>query len=646
VRFYPPIVLLLTVILILPAIPAADAGSAGGIVISRVCASFPGEFITISNYGPAVDVRGWMLSDGEGSVTFNSSFAIPSGGSLTWTAPGSFFRELYPDESSLSSDRSTVVVKGSLKLADTGDQVFLFDENGNLRDVVCYGNIEPQAPWTGPPAALKKGNVLIRTGVATGNNDWAQAVPGIFSISTANYPVEVRPVLYPDGALPELVREIDRSRSEVRLACYLMENWTLARHLAGASVRGVNVTVLLEGRPVGGVSENGAAIAYYLQDSGVEVWTMRSGDSFRRYDYLHAKYAVFDGTRLFVASENMADSSFSSNRGWAAIVEGRQISSVAEKVFERDLAAKGVDVFPLNTSLARVEGGPGRLLKVLPPEAGTYAASASLVTSPGDVRNDLIELISGAQERILVQQMRIDEAWLDGENVLSFLCGAADRGVSVRIQLDSGLGTEEGNTLVAGVLNRRALEEGWDLECRLTDDRSPFGRLHNKGVIVDDTVVVGSANWVDGSMLRNREMAVMLRSERLVEVFVQWFEDDWKGDAVPPVIELPWHYLEVGIGEPVILDATGCYDMSGITNMTWDLNGDGSADLLGPMHAVTLGEGEHNIILRAEDSLGNIAMDTVTVVVKGNSGQAVPWLLYAPLPLLLAFLLLRRSRRL
>ncbi len=38
----------------------------------------------------------------------------------------------------------------------------------------------------------------------------------------------------------------------------------------------------------------------------------------------------------------------------------------------------------------------------------------------------------------------------------------------------------------------------------------PSEGLHNKGVVVDDTVVVGSANWVDGSMERNREMAVLL----------------------------------------------------------------------------------------------------------------------------------------
>ncbi len=648
-RAIPTIVLVLVILLIVPAFPAAvsDAGEIPGVLVSRVCVSYPGEFISLTNYGTSVDLIGWRISDGEGSATFNRSYVIATGGCVTWSASGSFFRELYPGESCISNNASDMILKGSLKLADAGDQVYLFDAHGTLVDLVCYGNVEPQPPWTGPPAVLKKGRVLSRNDIAKGPESWEQVVPGLFSIDSPSLPVEVVPLLYPDDALPELVRQIDSSRKSVLLACYLMENWTLARHLAGASARGLNVTVLLEGRPVGGVSQNGAALAYHLQDSGVDVWTMRSGESFRRYDYLHAKYALFDGERLFVASENMADSSFSSNRGWAAIVNGRQICSYAEEVFLRDISARGVDIFTLNTSLVRAEGGPGRLLGTMPPAPRTYAATASLVTSPFNVQDALVGMISGAQERVLVQQMRIDEPWLDDSAIISALSSAAERGVSVRIQLDSGLGTEEGNTLVAEVLNQRANDKSWDLECRLTDGSSPFGRLHNKGVIVDDTVVVGSANWVDGSMQRNREMAVVLRSSELAEVFVQWFEADWKGDAVPPTIVLPWHYLEARVGDPVVLDATGCYDASGITNVAWDLDGDGHADVQGPMHAVTLGEGQHDITLRVEDSLGNSAVDNITVVVTAPSKSAAAWLLYAPLPLLLSLIIIaRRTRRL
>lgn len=626
---------------------ASDPGNDEKVIVSRVCASYPGEFITITNQGPPLDFRGWRLSDGEGSVTLNASLVLPTGGSFTWAAYGSFFHELYPEEAWASNGSDTLISKGNMKLADTGDQVFLFDAVGRLRDLVCYGNVEPQHPWIGPPAVVKKGSVLLRTASGTGPENWELAVPGLFTVASPSFPAEVVPLLYPDDALPELVRQIDRSRSSIELACYLMENWTLARHLVGASARGVEVTILLEGRPVGGVSENGAAIAYYLQDAGAQVWTMRSGETFRRYDYLHAKYAVFDRERLFVASENMADSSFGSNRGWAAVVDSSELCSFAEDVFQRDVAAQGIDVFPLNTSLVRAEGGPGRLLGALPQPPASYHAAVSLLTSPSNIQEELVRIISGAQERILMQQMRIDEDWLDGSPIMTALCSAAERGVRVRIQLDSGLGTEEGNSLVAETLTQHARENRWDLQCRLTDERSPFGRLHNKGVVVDDMVVVGSANWVDGSMERNREMALLVRSAELTEVFVHWLEEDWKGDAVPPTISLPWHYAEVVAGEPVILDATGCHDPSGVVRLAWDLDGDGLMDLQGPMHLVTLKEGRHNITLRAEDSLGNAVTDNVTVVVKAAPSTRVHWLLYAPLPFLLSLILFRRwSRRL
>ncbi len=639
----------LVIVLMFPSVPAqaSDPGIGEGVLVTRVCPSYPGEFITITNHGPSLDIRGWRLSDGEGSVTVNASLVLPRGGSFTWSAPGSFFPQLYPEETCASNDSQLVMLKGSLKLADAGDQVLLFDADGTLRDLVCYGNVEPQYPWTGPPAVIKKGSLLLRTASGTGPEKWEMTVPGLFSVTSPSFQAEVVPLLYPDDALPELIRQIDLSRNSIELACYLMENWTLARHLAGASARGVDVTVLLEGRPVGGVSENGAAIAYHLQDSGAEVWTMRSGDSFRRYDYLHAKYAVFDRERIFVASENMADSSFGSNRGWAVILESEQICSIAEEVFRKDIAARGVDVFPLNTSLVRADGGPGRLLGALPQSPRSYLATASLLTSPYNVQEELIRIISGAQERILVQQMRIDKDWPDGSPIMTALFSAAERGVKVRIQLDSGLGTEEGNSMVAETLTLRAQESHWDLECRLTDEGSSFGRLHNKGVVVDDTVVVGSANWVDGSMERNREMAVLLRSTELAEVFVRWLEEDWKGDAVPPVISLPWHYTEAVAGEPVVLDATGCYDPSGVLNITWDLDGDGLTDLSGPLQVVTLREGQHNISVRVEDPLGNFATDNITVIVRARSETAVPWLIYAPLPMLLMLILIRkRSRRL
>ena len=646
-RKLPAVAILLTLLLSLPALPslAEDAPDIPSLVISRACPAYPGEFITITNIGEAVDLAGWRISDGEGSVTFAAPLPLQGMASVTWGGADARFPELYPGEAWLPSGSLGLRSEGNLKLADAGDQVLLVDPSGRTVDVLVYGNAEPLPSWSGPPVACKKGLMLLRSADGTGPGCWEVRTPGVYSVGTPYWYAEVEPLLYPDDGLPALVREVDLARESIELACYIMENWTLARHLAAAAARGVAVTVLLEGQPVGGVSENGAAIAYHLQRAGTEVYVMRSSQSFRRYDYLHAKYVVFDHERLLVSSENMADSSFTCNRGWAAMITSGPLALEASAVFHRDLAGKGLDVFPLETSIAPTEGGPGRLLDIPSQRPVPVPASAALLTSPFEFGEALTLLLQGAQRRVLVQQLRIDEAWLDDDGVLRSLLSAAERGVCVRILLDSGQGTKEENARVAARLNEQAREGNWNLQCRLVGGSAGFDRLHNKGVIVDDTVLVGSANWVDTSMLENREMALSLRSEALARTFSDWFERDWKGDASPPEIALPWHFIEVAEGEAVALDATGCSDASGVANITWDLDGDGVPDLSGPVQAVRLPAGEHTICLTVEDALGNIAQETITVRVVPNEKGASAWLLYAPLPFLLLLPLLRRRNR-
>lgn len=632
--------LLLVASLLLCGLPSSSAEEAvQQVQLTRVCPAYPGEFVTITNLGGEVNLRGWQLSDGEGSLTF-TSMRLEGGSSITWTDGSGRFPALYPAEPFLDPSSENVERRGNLKLADEGDQVFLYDGQGRLVDAVHYGSSEPSAPWNGPPAVCRKGMMLSRSSPEVGCNAWRPEVPGNFSMSTPWSQAEVVPVLYPDHGLEALTNEIDLSRESVRLCTYLMENWTLARHLASASLRGVDVTVLLEGQPVGGVSQNGAAIAYYLQEAGAEVWVMRSSSSFRRYDYLHAKYAVFDGERVMVCSENMADSSFSSNRGWGAVVRSRQLSSFAADLFDRDLAGKGADVFPLELSIPQAQGGPGRLMSFHSPMA-VHQAQTALFSSPYGYHDMLIPLLETARDRVLVQQMRIQEDWLEGD-VLSSLFRAAERGVQVLVMLDSGLGTAEENRRTAAALNQLAASSSWDLECRLMNESLCIERLHNKGVVVDDTVLVGSANWVDNSMEENRELMLAIRSEEVASIYSSWFQDDWSGDALPPEVVLPWHHLEVREGEPVVLDATGSFDPSGICSFQWEL--DGATGLQGPLQVITLPRGTHEIRLTVTDALGNSATEVVHVTVSPGGNDA-SWLLLAPLPAGLVLLFMARRHR-
>ncbi|MCX6650882.1 MAG: phospholipase D-like domain-containing protein [Methanomassiliicoccales archaeon] len=646
--FSATIVTVMVLLLCLPTLPAASAAdtapSTGQVLITRVCPTYPGEFITLTNFGSAVDLKGWRLSDGEGSVTFNSSLVLTAHANLTWCQSPERFAALYPGESYV--DVNTTITKGTLKLADAGDDVTLFGPSGSAADSVYYGSAEPASPWRGTSVPCKKGEMLVRTDEAIDRNSWSSDIPGVYSLSTGTVSVEATPILYPDDGLTSLVREIDRSEASVHLTAYILENWTIARHLSMAEARGVQVTLLLEGQPVGGISNNGAALVYYLDEAGVEVAVMRSSDSFRRYDYLHAKYAVFDERRLLVSSENMADSSFESNRGWAVVVESPELSCYALSIFQRDAAGTGVDIFPLELSVAYQEGSPGRSLSYDSEVRPSVPASASLMSSPDKIGEIMENLFIRAQHRILVQQMRIDEDWLEGNDIMDALLLAAERGVEVKVLLDAGMGTEESNEEVVEALNSLSVSNGWDLEARLTSDQSPFDRMHNKGVIVDDTVLVGSANWVDNSMWQNREMAMMLTSAELTETFSQWFHEDWLGDALPPDIVLPWRYLEVSDGEAVILDATSCSDPSGISDFAWDLDADGLPDVHGPLQAIALPEGEHVLTLTVTDALGNQANTTLTVVVAKGADGIPSALLYLPIPVLGLLLLLgRRGKR-
>ena len=630
--------------MLLPCIPpvSGDTVTNGqAVLLTRVCPTYPGEFVTIMNPGPPIDLQGWRLSDGEGSLTFGRGTPLGTGSALTWCDCPARFQALYPGEACFLRNSSGVLAHGSMRLADQGDEVLLYDARGALVDALHYGTSEPAVPWNGPPVPCKKGEMLVRGGQEVGHSSWGQGTPGSWSMeSTAD--VEADPILYPDMGLTTTVREIDLCQSSLRVAIYLLENWTVAKHLAMAAARGVDVRLLLEGQPVGGISENGAALAYYLQGKGVQVMVMRSSESFRRYDYLHAKYMVFDARKLLVSSENMADSSFGANRGWAVLLSSKDMAAEALSLFERDWSGQGVDVFPLELSVAYREGSPGRLPNdhrdVPSPKV---RASATLVSSPGSIKDLIVGALDGSRSRVLVQQMCIEEDWLAGDRVLDALLGAAERGVQVRVLLDAGLGTEASNRRVVNALNSLATSNAWDLEARLAHPDRPYDRMHNKGLVIDGTVLVGSANWVDGSMLRNRELAVLLRSSALSDTFAQWFMDDWKGDALPPVIALPWHYQRAREGELVLLDATGSHDDSGLADFSWYLAGQEGPFLRGPLHAIALPAGTYELTLVVNDTMGHSASETVVIEVRERDGLA-SLLLYAPLPALALLLLAAR----
>ena len=85
----------------------------------------------------------------------------------------------------------------------------------------------------------------------------------------------------------------------------------MAASLCRAHSRGVNVTVLLEAGPVGGVSNEEQDVSQTLGICGIPVfWMGTNGSSHAPYRFDHAKYLVADMRSVLITSENFKPSGF------------------------------------------------------------------------------------------------------------------------------------------------------------------------------------------------------------------------------------------------------------------------------------------------------------------------------------------------
>jgi cardiolipin synthase len=174
------------------------------------------------------------------------------------------------------------------------------------------------------------------------------------------------------------------------------------------------------------------------------------------------------------------------------------------------------------------------------------AAMVAVDQLAGDVR-PLIEVIwtGPANNRLPVR--RIDQTLYDMISVanrrivlvtfaahrVAHLCGhlmnAVNRGVELTLIVESE-GESEGQLTLDAIDAFRALPAlgrrifYWPLARRERNQLGRPGKLHAKCAIVDDVVLVGSANLTDDAFNRNMELGVMIRDAPTVALIVEHFE--------------------------------------------------------------------------------------------------------------------------
>ncbi len=628
---------------------ASDAQSLG-IVVEEFYASAPdgAEYFVLACTGFQIPLDGWSVTDGEGTVTFVGGAVLVTGERMvvSWD-PGSYASAYgcLPDvglDGSLGAPLYSY--SGTFRLADDGDTIAVTSPSGMLSDVVVYGDsLSPVAGWTGDPLpSPRSGEVVKRVMGANGPVDTDAATDWFhfrehrygytsFGAVSALVPAgQLTAFVSPECSLGCVVSEIETARESIRMCAYELSSPEVCGALVSAMGRGVSVSVLVDGSPAGGMSEDGMAFLSVLEARGADVleFTTVQDGSVRHVLALHPKYMVVDSYRTVVMSENFVQAGLpgdtvSGNRGWGVAFTSSFLSSFVSGIFDDDSRRDRKDVLdwgsdPRNDPRATLTQNdhPMRAVFFPLPYVSTEDARVGLQISPDcSPTEPYICGLIGASSSLLAEQFQADTQWESRwtgigstSPIVSAISEVVKSGGTASVLLDSSWFNLERNSAFASALRDAGVD------ARLMMDASPLSAVHNKGLVLDGTTtVVSSNNWVSSSYGRNRELAAVVTSAEVASYFSEVFSIDWVPDSSPPVaVAGPDVFAEPdGVAT---LSASSSADDRAIASYEWDVGGDGSVDGRGVSFEVArIYPSSVPVVLRVTDAWGNAAEDTVLV---------------------------------
>ncbi len=651
------------------------------LVVSELhpCAVNGDEYLVLSNRGAeAVNLTGWTIADGEGALLLLGGTLLP-GSSLSISENAPSFAYAYGSSPGLHvpgwDPCPGAEVSGDFRMADSGDVVELLSPEGLVSDVVAYGSaIPPSYGWSGAPVpALRSGEVARRVGPGhvqdtdaaqdwmpfrehrygfTEHGVWTGTVPG----------GAVTAFVSPDCSLDTVLAWTGGAAESIRLCSYELSSVPVCMGLVAASSRGVDVRVLVDAMPVGGMSAKEEACLSAMAALGVDVRVL--GGSLedrvvRHVGALHSKYIVVDKGTLVALSENFVEEGVPSdevfgNRGWGVSVTEPSMGAFMASVFDDDSRSDRPDVWPWREDprfdpgarMPEDEVGP-HPQGMLAPLRTSGQVEVSVLLSPDASLEEpfLVPMVSCSTD-MLFEQFLAEAEWttrwsdVPAPNPLVLAVGETILGGGTAKGLfDSSWYNRDENLEAVSYMSCVALGSGLPPSFGLLPEGSPIATLHNKGLVLDGSAVVSSNNWVYASFARNRELAVVVRSGEVSSYLRMAFELDWVPDTTAPVADAGEDAVMESPGE-FTLDASSSRDDRAIASVEWDIDGDGSPDASGLMVSHLFeASGTYEVWVEVTDAWGNAAVDSVRVVVGPGTGGggsisvapvALPW----PLPAL------------
>lgn len=564
----------------------------------------------------AIDLQGWTVQDNSGAVVFPASELDP-GKSIWITRSRVAFTDSFgfqPDWVMDPTDPLVPALGGEpLRFSNSGDQLTLKDNAGQLIDAMVYkggdthidgwagASVKPYAPSS---TFAEGGQILYRkfdeeTGLPLPDTDsaadWAQDVsdpihgrrvryPG-WDLETFFHPPQITATatltvaIGPDHLFQTVVQQIQQAQSSIEFHGYTLEHPLIAQALAERARAGVDVTLLLEDGPAGGITWAGKWAAREIEQAGGRVYLMVNRPSegiYDRYRNHHLKVFIIDLQLAMVGSENPGPGGMPSDdrsdgtaghRGVYLITDVPGVVAGLQAILDTDLdptrhhdilrwPMDDPDYAPPDWFVPEDMSG-GDIYRMYWPAPLTIhdTFQFEIISSPENSLNTQSSLLglvgrAGAGDTVYIQQLQEPPFWgpitgspgTDPNIRLEAYIAAARRGARVRLLLDRYFDESDSprsNAATVRYVNRVVGEEGLDLRAEQSN-LTGLG-IHNKMVLAQiegaGYVHVGSINGSEAANKINREVALQVQSDEAYDYLARMFELDWVLSA--PAVLLP-----------------------------------------------------------------------------------------------------------
>ena len=503
------------------------------------------EFISIINCGSEtwlsnfyITTQPWRMATKQNKI-FLPKVKIKHGEEIYITQNGSSFLKEMGFNASFEYYNCSPIPdlkrSGSFRLSNRGGAIAIKDSTNHTIDCIVYGNFSYGDGWNGKAIEGKEGYVLERKDCIDTNssNDWKIYRIGWSHFKPFNF-TSMHAIAFcsPDCSYDVVSKALEEGNN-ISINVYMFTHPYLYKILEKSNA---SIHILLDGNVIGGLPLAERYIAWKLSRKASIRYMFGNEDEgiYKRYRFDHAKYAVID-EKCIIESANWVmngipvDKSYG-NREWGILIENATLSNFLLNVFNTDFNPLMEDSIPFNES-DFLKGKPHNFSISFFIPHGNYKKkfdtfethtkfNATVILSPDNAEDEICRLIQKAKREILVEQAYIQKNWHDELNpFLEKLIEKKKEGVEIKVLMNYNPSYKSTNRM--NEETKRFLERN-GIEAR-------FSKLniHNKGLIVDDKVLISSINWGENSVRNNREIGIIIENENISNYFKKIFYYDW-----------------------------------------------------------------------------------------------------------------------